>query len=198
MTVFVIIVVFVSIFSVWDTAIMGKKEVSILVAPSDSVITIGNKVVNGDSIKIKPGSYKYTVTHDHFEEKTGVLTVKDNETDPVLVVFLSPLDDDGKAIYNSKQQEYTQIERRVGQKASEDGAKFRDDNPIVNSLPYSSPLFKIGYKTDPSDTTGKSIIITIHTSPVYYANALQQIRNLGFDPVDFNIVIVNEVNPFYE
>ena len=50
MTVFVIIVVFVSIFSVWDTAIMGKKEVSILVAPSDSVITIGNKVVNGDSI----------------------------------------------------------------------------------------------------------------------------------------------------
>lgn len=196
--VFILIVIVLSIFSIQDTMFIDKKKVEVLVAPSDSIITVDDKVVKGGYISLKPGSYKYTVTREHFEEKTGALIIKDNETAPTLIALLSPLDNEGKVIYNSLQQEYSQIEGKAGQKANEDGEEFRSNNPIINSLPYSNPLFKIGYKIDSSYTTGKSIIITIHSSPVYYANALQQIRNLGYDPVDFNIEIIDEVNPFYE
>lgn len=174
----------------------GKYLTEITVAPQDSRVEIGGVRVSGSEIYLAPGSYEYTVSREHFTEKRGVLKISTDKEKHNLIVPLSPSDQEGEAIYKQKLSEYANLEDVAGAEAAEIGEAFRDKNPVVNKLPYNNHLFSIGYKTDASDDSGNTIIITVHADPVYRGSAINQISLWGFNPAEYKIEFVGEENPF--
>jgi len=64
--------------------------------------------------------------------------------------------------------------------------------PIVQNLPYNNFLYEIGYHLDSSDKSGKSIIITITAiNAMERRQAIQEIKTLGYNPIDYKIEFMN-------
>lgn len=184
------------LLAIWNAvSIAGKEKVEIYIAPLDSVVTINGKRIKDTSTYLKEGSYSYSVTRDHFTPMSGTLVVKKGASSSIIAP-LDPLDNEGRTLYKQRRNDYLRLEDFANTAATIKGENFQEKNPIVGLLPYSNMLFTIGYKNDPSDNSGESIILTIHTTPDYYDAAVTQISNWGYDPVDYKIEINKEENPF--
>lgn len=173
----------------------GKYPVSIDVLPEDSSVIINGKEVSGKEIYLEPGSYNYIVKRDHFYDESGSIQVIDSDNQSIIAP-LSPSDETGRSIYNDLSGEYIKLEGRAGELAEEEGERFTKENPITSELPYTTPLYTIGYRSDNSKNNNTGVILTIHAKPGYYNNAITQIRNFGYNPAEFKIDIVGEENPF--
>lgn len=194
---FIILVIGILVYFFWhNSSVSGKYPVSIVVAPQDTTVIINGTKTTGDSeIYLAPGSYEYTVSRDNFKTITDTITVTDATSDYTIIAPLTPANEEGEKIMASKISEFTELEGTASSQASKEGAKFQEKNPIIKDLPYKNMLFTIGYRAD-TKNSDNDIIITIHASPIYYDAAITQIRNLGYNPAEFNIEIIGEENPF--
>jgi hypothetical protein len=75
-------------------------------------------------------------------------------------------------------------------------SSFADENPIINDLPYENLIYSIGYRIDPSDPSHNSIILTIDAPEGTRNAAVQQIRDMGYDPTEYKIEFKDYKNPF--
>ncbi len=73
---------------------------------------------------------------------------------------------------------------------------FNDINPIVEKLPIKALFYSIGFRNDPNDKTGQSIILEIDALPDYRQSAINKIRELGYDPGNFKIIFREYESPF--
>lgn len=71
-----------------------------------------------------------------------------------------------------------------------------DSNPIAARLPYKSLLYTIDYRTDPADSTGRSIILEIDAPQGRREQVLAQLERWGYNPTNLNIEFINYRNPF--
>ena len=174
----------------------GKQRVTVAVAPANSRVEIDGNTTKNKEVLLTPGKHTYKVSYNGFRTITGELDVRTDGTQTALVAGLMPETAEATSLYNKITDEYTAIEIIAGQNAEENGVAFIDKNPITRQLPYKNMLFTIGYRTDPADPSGDSIIITIDAPPVYRTEAVTQITNWGYNPVDYKINFINESNPF--
>lgn len=174
----------------------GKQRVTVAVAPANSRVEIDGNTTKNKEVLLTPGKHTYKVSYNGFRTITGELDVRTDGTQTALVAGLMPETAEATSLYNKITDEYTAIEIIAGQNAEENGVAFIDKNPITRQLPYKNMLFTIGYRTDPADPSGDSIIITIDAPAVYRTEAVTQITNWGYNPVDYKINFINESNPF--
>lgn len=175
----------------------GKVAVSVTMAPADATLKIdGRSAKHGDVIYLKAGNYNYEATRPFFIQRNDSIDITETSRD--IVVSLSPEGPEGNRIYESKKKDYTFLEGVAGEVAMEKGSALRNDYPLIQRLPYSNMLFKIGYKSASQSPDDKSIIVTVHASPIYYNAAIVQISKWGYNPADYNIEVVGEENPFNE
>lgn len=174
----------------------GKQRITVAVAPASSRVEINGKVTKEKEVLLAPGKHTYRVSYTGFRTITGELDVRTDGTQTALVAGLTPETAEATELYNKITGEYSAIEVVAGINAEENGAAFIEKNPITKQLPYTNMLFTIGYRADPADPTGDSIIVTIDAPAVYRTEAVTQITNWGYNPVDYKINFINESNPF--
>ncbi len=88
-------------------------------------------------------------------------------------------------------QDYVQTDR-VGGRDSQLDTELKQKYPIITSLPLNLYVYKIGYRIDQSDPSGKSIKLTIDSDTVTGRNdAIRHIRTLGYNPTDYKIEFIN-------
>ncbi len=174
----------------------GKQRITVAVAPASSRVEINGKVTKEKEVLLTPGKHTYRVSYTGFRTITGELDVRTDGTQTALVAGLTPETAEATELYNKITGEYSAIEVVAGINAEENGAAFIEKNPITKQLPYTNMLFTIGYRADPADPTGDSIIVTIDAPAVYRTEAVTQITNWGYNPVDYKINFINESNPF--
>lgn len=174
----------------------GKQRVTVAVAPASSQVEVDGKITKDKELLLAPGKHSYKVSYNGFRTITGELDVRTDGTQTALVAGLTPETAEATTLYNEITEEYTAIEIVAGLNAEENGTLFIEKNPITRQLPYTNMLFTIGYRADPADPTGDSIIVTIDAPAVYRTEAVTQITNWGYNPVDYKINFINESNPF--
>lgn len=173
----------------------GKVSVKLLSVPADAQIKINDVNFSVGDIYLVPGSYRVEASKAGFDDYSYTANIANKDGQSILVL-LYPNTPDTEKWATDNRKLYTDLEDVAGEQASDLGSEFQKKNPIVADLPYSNYLFTIGYRTDPSDLSGDSIIIDIVASPSRREEAVQQIRNMGYDPVNYKISFNNYRNPF--
>jgi hypothetical protein len=157
-------------------------------------LLLNDKEVSPGTIYLKPGYYTINGSKEGFETRTGTTEIsEDNHT---ITTALTPESEEAKKWAAEHQDEYLELEGVSGEAAAEKGNAFRKKNPIVEELPHNSLLYSIGYRLDPADKSGNSIILEIDASKGYRQSAVYQIYQWGFDPTDYKINFKNYENPF--
>lgn len=180
------------LFTTTDRA--GKTQVTVRVVPADATVTIGNRKVSSGDIWLAPGAYPIKGTKEGFADFDSSEVVGTEKM--LLPILLNPVSDEAKKWASDNQHKYLEVEGQAGDQARVRGDAFHDKNPIVNILPYSSLLYRIGYQSDPSDPSGNSIIIEIDARESYRNDAIYQIYQWGYDPTDYKINFKDYKNPF--
>lgn len=171
---------------------IGKTAFEVYILPGDARITInGANAANGTNY-LKNGTYTVEVRRDGFESAKQTITVTDDAETNYIALALNPTSESANKYVKDHAKEYSEFEGFVGTKQSAEGKKFSEQNPLTKSLPYFDPYYTIGYK-EPAET---GLVITIHTpSPRYRYAALQKIRDLGYDPVNYRFQFIQYTNP---
>lgn len=171
---------------------LGKIAVSVYAVPTDMRIEIAEgQVIEPGTTYLEPGAYRVKATREGFESYQGNLIVAE-DNNPTLDLALLPESEEAKRFVQENQQLYLENEARGGELARQQGQVFEERNPITKLLPFHDPYYSIGYLS--SDNT--TIKITISTpSPLYRYYATEKIRELGYDPTDFEIIYKDFKNP---
>lgn len=190
-----IVAVFIVYLFIVSISRSGKTGLSFTAIPKDTVVTIdGNTVKGGTKIYLNPGTYTYTATKDGFKEVSQTINLQDIERS--VSIALTPESEEAKKWAKEHESEYLALEGKEEKGSDEISKRFIDSNPIIKDLPYKTFIYSIGHHIDPADPTGNSIIIDIDAPEGYRQDALFQIRQMGYDPTDFNINFRGYNNPF--
>lgn len=177
----------------------GKTELEVYVAPLKSNIYANDIHLKPGKNYLKPGEYNIKATMDGFHDYEYTTTIDPGQDEPVVIpIQLAPRTEEAQKYVDDHEQEFIKVEDAAGQAASQEGAKFTEKNPIISKLPVDNLLYTIGYRADPSDDTGRSIIIEIDAAPGYRNLAVGKIKELGYNPSDFKYTFREVRNPFHE
>ena len=173
----------------------GKIAVTVTVAPGDATIIVDGKNTGQGTIYLKSGQkYSVTVSKDGFKSYNGSQYI--DATNNSITVALSPESSAAQKWVQDNQNQYTSVEGQAGAREDAAGQTFTDKNPITNNLPIDNLIYTIGYKRDPGDPSGNTIILTVDAAEGYRNGAIQAIHDLGYDPSKFKIEFYNYKNPF--
>lgn len=165
------IIVICSYFAVQILYQNDKKILHVSVSQSNASIMINGRQVQSGDIYLKPGKYILSVNKSGYYEYRKIITIdKDN------VSFeISPTAEPDRAVEAFELGD-------AGYK------KLVVDNLIISKLPYEDPLYKIDYTIYGSIVNGYSIRLTISSTTASSRRmAIQEIRGLGFNPIDYKV-----------
>ena len=173
----------------------GKIAVTVATTPSDAEVTIDGKKVSQGTIYLTPDhTYNVKVHKDGFQDISQDQHISASNNS--ILANLLAVSDEAKKWAEAHQDDYLAVEAKGGEAANQRGEAFTDKNPITEVLPYENLIYSIGYRSDPSDKSGNSIIISIDAPEGARNAAVQQIHDLGYDPTQFKIEFNDYENPF--
>lgn len=173
----------------------NKISLEIDFIPEDAVVSIDGHRVKRGVTYLDPGTYEVKASREGFSDYTdSSLILNDSSTERFYTIKMTAESDEAKEWLSNNQESVNRITKLGYKMIDERNEYFSKKNPIANHLPYKSFLYSIGHYTDPTDPEG--IIITIDAGDGYRQAALYRIRQLGFDPTDFNIIFRDYENPF--
>lgn len=173
----------------------GKIAVTINAIPDDAKITINNNSVGASTTYLLPNqTYTVKATKDGFADYSATQYI--DATNHVITVEMTAVSDAAKQWEQDNQSKYQSVEGLAGAQANATGEAFTAKNPITTALPLDNMIYTIGYRNDPSDPSGNSIILTVEAPLGYRNSAIEGIRNLGYDPTQFKIQFNDYTNPF--
>jgi hypothetical protein len=173
----------------------GKEPVEVHLVPDNAVLTANGEQIGQGTAYLKPGDYTIEAKRDGFREHKDTIHV-DSPNKAVIDIALTPESEEAKQWASEHQDLYYAYEGRTAERANRKGEDFSKVNPIASKIPFENFLYTIGYRADPDDPTGDSIIIEIDAMPGYRKAALDKIRELGYDPTDYKINFRNYESPF--
>lgn len=181
---------------VWGTVTyisrIGKIGVTISTVPYNADVRVNNTPAHGGTYWLTPGTYTVAASKDGFMSTEKRVVVSTSKKQNVVAMALTPQSDAAKQWADQHQSEYKNNEIYGAIEARENGAAFKELNPITKLLPYTDPYYEISYRRGSNDT----ITITIITeSPRYRYYAVEKLRELGYEPTDFAIEFTNFKNP---
>jgi len=192
----IIILIFIGLIGFYAFTLIsraGKEPVQIYLVPGDARLTLNGEEYRPGLSYIKPGEYEVKAEREGFESYQETITIgQPNSMD--IDIALNPVSEEARQWQQDNLDGYLAAEGRAGARAIEEGKEFSAKNPIVDHLPFRNFIYTIGYKANPDIPNG--IILTITAITGSREAALNKIRELGFDPTDYEINFNNYENPF--
>lgn len=185
-----------ALFGILRGIYVQVNPISISKVPGDAKLYVNDKEVWGDRANLANGTYSIRAEKDGFSSYSGTVIIDD--FNKYIAVALQPESDSAKRWAADNESAYLDQEAAGEATIGASGKNFADANPIVSQLPIEGYTYTVGYKLDQSDSTGKSIIITIDTTSGYRNAAIGSIYNVGFDPGDYKLQFSDYTNPFEE
>jgi len=181
----------------------GKTAVTVEVIPNDANLTMNGKTVKPGTLRLSPGEYTVEAAKDGFETDTYTVTVGDENLEVGLIP--TPVSDEALAWLNENPEIQLRREELGGQRAAQRGLAFEAETPLLTQLPHNSILpykgeygpFSVDYGPSREREFGIFLLIS-NSSPDGRRNALEWIRDQGYDPTDFEIVYDDFDNPLSE
>lgn len=195
-TITICVAAFITMLFIWGVATLitrnGKVGVTISVVPSDATVLLDGKNIGNGTHWITPGIYKVEAKKDGFFSRDKTLEAFPSKEHNVVALSLPPESSEAQKWFDAHPDEYKKNETYGAIEARSNGEYFREKYSIINSLPYTDPYYKIGYRASSNNT----LVVTITTpSPRYRYFAVQKFRELGFNPTDYRIEFVDYQNP---
>ncbi|MEO8911969.1 MAG: PEGA domain-containing protein [Candidatus Saccharimonas sp.] len=198
-TISVLLVLIISITFGIATYIQRQSEtqITLYTLPLDSTISINNSR-SSKSPYLKSGTYQVKIEREGFKTSTTKITVDHDNSDATnnYVISLTPNSDIGSTWMNTHSNEINEFESKAGEAQDQIGEKQRQKYPIVNILPINSPLYTIGYKADPADSSGMAIIVTVKAPEQYRQAAITYLRSQGITISNYKFLFYDQENPF--
>lgn len=171
-----------------------KGSVEILVAPASAEITINGKSYRNGTFDFTPGDYKVEIKKSGFTPKSLILSVTAN-TSQKLYAYL--VQEDGEYIWYKDHLSDDLILTKIGDYEADLAEKsYQKVHPIISSLPliiasydenYNYTEYRIDGGSFETCKSGFCLKITDVTGG-NYESALNNIKNLGYNPEDFEIL----------
>lgn len=171
----------------------GKIAVGVTVYPEDSTVYVDGKYSPGNTAYVTPGQHTFVAQKTGFDDARITLVV-DTSTQSV-TLLPTPVSDEAIA-WTKQNGVQAKREELGGVEANQRGLALRDRYPIIDDLPYTAigGPFQIDYGFTGTDDS--EVFILIHNStPSGRQNALQWIRDQGYDPTLLDIRYDEYENP---
>lgn len=172
---------------------LGKTKVQISIAPSVATITLDNKPVNNGVFYLKSGSHRLVASYPNFSTESKNFSASDQDL-AAISISLNPLNQKAEDFLKANPVYQLQREAVGGQELS--GRALVNSTPIIKLLPRTSidDYYRIDYESSPSDKTRARLLIS-NSSPNGRQNALQWIKQQGYDPAELEIIFSDFQNP---
>lgn len=161
------------------------------IVPTDASVTVDNHQVNSNgNVSVTPGQHTVVAKRNGFADKTLNTTVKAGETQNVNII-MTPNSNVGYQWLTDHPDAAVQFEGQQGAQYTQNSQTTTDKNPLIAYLPEIRPTWRIDYgksKAHPNDPTAVAIIITYGGADIDKQNALQWIKDQGFNPDDYEII----------
>lgn len=175
----------------------GKEAVTIQLTPDDTILTINDEKHGEGTIYLAPGNYSVHAEREGFQAYDGTLEVsQSNLTTPQIDLALQPVSEEAIRWQEEHANLYSAHEGRSGDRATEFGINFQEQFPITGHLPFRNYIYSIGHRLKNIDNPSEGIVIAISAITGYREAALDKIRELGFEPTDYEIEFNDYENPF--
>lgn len=167
---------------------VGTMPIEVRVLPTNATVVVSPsiKTRDGKTLHLKPGTYSYTVSAEGFTSRTGSLEVVTG-TSNQLFIALEATSQEAKNWYTTNAKVVAEYEARSQELTQAYSKAAGEKNPITRYLPMNGGTFAAGYRMDPTDKTGMSIIVTIKGDAMGYQYVLSKLYELGVDPADYKI-----------
>lgn len=173
----------------------GKIAVELVVAPNDAKVEMNGQSVNANGLWVSPGDYVFSATKEGFKKAEAHVHIAEGSPN-IITLPLEPESAEAKKWAEQNKVQYENLEGRAAKAANRQGEAVSEKNPVIQVLPYRNFLYTIGYKNDPSDPTGKSVIVLIDAVSGYRNAAIRKLRELGYDPTQLKIEFIKYESPF--
>ena len=123
---------------------LGKVETYVGYAPFIAEVSLdGEMVKNNAKSYLEPGEYDLRVVLDGFETLEKKVTVSDENNS--LFGSIVANTDEGIKLANAHLDDYAAVQSLFGMEISARGERNRKEWPIIQKLPITNSLYKIGY-----------------------------------------------------
>jgi len=191
--VLVITIVAISVvFIVIDSK--NSAKVDIMVAPLSAEIKIGDKIYKNGTYGFEPGEIDVTISKEGFEPESRILTLESGATTK-LYVYLTPLEWNKNWYYNNRED--MMLMMAIGDANADIESKaYSEKNPIIGILPiiyakYDDSWDYTEFRIDGGgfEECSRDFCLKItDTTGGNYENALQLIKEKGYNADDFEII----------
>lgn len=166
--------------------------------PTDPTVAIdGQKVSSNSKNSVKPGQHTVVAKRNGFADSSQQVSVNSGETKTVRLL-MDPNSDVGYQWLRDHPDAAVEWEGKVGQQFDQNSAKTTDKNPLTSYLPEVHATWRIDYgksQAYPNDPSAVAIIITYGGADIDKENAIQWIKDQGFDPNNYEIIFQTPPEP---
>lgn len=174
----------------------NQGDILISKVPDDLTLLIDGEEVEDKYIDLDNGTYQLTAKRNGFYDYAEELTVNDSTTFIAVGLLATEESEEARQWVKENGKQYLDQEELVGKMSGEEGAKFLENNPIIEILPIGIYNYRIGYILDQEDQSGEEIIVTIDADSGYRNAGVNAIFEAGYNPADYKIMFYNYTNPF--
>lgn len=191
LTIFVLIIITIIGFYILNKD--KTAELTILVAPSSSIIKIGDNNYHNGTIKIKPGKYNVIISKEGFTSYKSTINITNDSTNKLYKAIFQT---DGTYSWYIKHQDDDKLLTIIGDNNSvKVQNKLADEYPLLKYIPYTKQSNGILYKIDAqmNENRLESIKVFFNTCSdysinIYKTDVLNWIKSKGLNPEDYNII----------
>lgn len=157
--------------------------------PSDATITLNSKSAHQGKNKVKPGSYKIVFTRNGFTAVSREISVQKDETRYVGAALV-PSSSEFVNWYVEHPEDAKIAEAISSREFDQIGKNQTEDTPLIKSLPFVQPSFRIDYGISQKVTNdpSKFAIYIAYITDADREAALKWIRDKGVDPSTLEII----------
>lgn len=185
-------VVLVGLLIYW---LIPKTQLLFSVAPHEVTVTIDGQeklVTNGLKMRVNPGKYKVTISHDQFESYSLSVAAKKGNTTEVLVA-LTPKNDAARALLGNQESQNI-LQRFTDVQAQDYKKQMSKAYPIIDILPIQQRLYYIypcPSQKYPNDNNKLAVCVDITTDEIkpYVEN---YVKSKGYDLNDYEVIWVQD------
>lgn len=169
-----------------------QGRLKLTLVPSDMTLTIDGKPVTGNEFELKSGSHKLTGKRQGFGDKTITVDVKTSQT-TTKEFFLGANSELGMNYLINHPLEGALTSAQSSKDFDRRSEAAMENTPFIRELPQYGPDFRIDYGASEKHTDKEGIVgIYIKAlTPTARQNALELIRQLGYDPSDMEIIFTS-------
>ena len=193
-----ILAVTLIIFTIQTLSKVGKIKVTVKYAPFSAEVTLnGEKLKNNAQNYITPGEYQLSVTNPDFATQTDTIIIN-NDTE-YLFGLLSATTEHGEKITRERAEEFYEVQGIAGMLSNQYGEQQRTEYPILNQLPFTNSLYKLGYTYNSGQNTPTITISTYSVTSI--DSAISKLKSLAAsteDQITKYSIVINDFNNLLE